>query len=176
MENTEKKRYVVETKYGYFSLDEGAYRDFVNGRSWLNWQPWRQAEPRQPLPPQISEEASRLRDCAEKNGVLELLSGEGTLPLQALPERLRELPLQELDMTVRASNGLMRAGADNVGRVLEQMAYEGGLMRLRNLGAKSVAEIRRVVLTECYARMTEDERGLFWEEILRRRKASPEAC
>lgn len=166
MENEKGKRYVVETKYGWFSLDEGAYRDFLDGRSWLNWQPWRRAETR-PARPAISEGALRLRELAEREGLLSVL-GAGELPApEAVPERIRSLPICELELTVRSSNGLMRAGADSVGKVLERMAEEGGLLGIRNLGRKSEAEIRRVVLSECCARMTDGERDLFWEEVAR---------
>ena len=32
-------RYEVHTKYGWFSLDEGAYQDYLAGKLWITWPP-----------------------------------------------------------------------------------------------------------------------------------------
>ena len=40
-------------------------------------------------------------------------------------------------LSVRSSKGLMRAGANTVGKVKEIMEQENGLRSIRNLGVKS---------------------------------------
>ena len=39
-------RYEVQTKYGWFSLDERSYQDYLAGKLWITWPP----EDQQPKP------------------------------------------------------------------------------------------------------------------------------
>ena len=55
---------------------------------------------------------------------------------------LSDLPIDELELSVRAYNCLRRAGCSTVGDVLQYAENsDKGLMRIRNLGAKSAKEI-----------------------------------
>ena len=49
--------------------------------------------------------------------------------------------IDEISLSVRSSNGLMRANAGTFGRLWDLMNRENGLRAVRNLGAKSKAEI-----------------------------------
>jgi len=172
MERENQKRYVIETWFGPCLVDEGAYRDYLEGNSWLNWTPGRkQKNPNKPTVEEVcTHEAKEWRERAERSGLtaaVEKLGVEPCLP-DLIPERFHRLSIQEMDLTVRASNGLMRAGADTVSKVLLLMRGEHGLMSVRNLGIKSVKEIQRVLLEECYHRMSQGERGSFWQQLLDR--------
>jgi hypothetical protein len=57
-----------------------------------------------------------------------------------------EMEIADLGLSVRSFNSLKRAGCDTVGDVLRVMGEEGeGLRRIRNLGARSEAEIKAVL-------------------------------
>ena len=77
-------RYKVQTRYGWFSLDEGSYRDYLSGKmQWINWPPLRNPdEPvkQDPLPPNATRKALEPRDKAATQGVLELLCDFITYP------------------------------------------------------------------------------------------------
>lgn len=163
-------RYKVQTRYGWFSLDEGSYRDYLSGKlQWINWPPLRdQNEPikKDPLPPNASPKALELRDKAAKHGVLELLRDFTTYPHAPCKERMNDLPIYEMNLSVRASNGLMRAGVQTFGRLNQLIQSETGIMSVRNLGAKSVKEIRDAFVAECYSRLMPYEKAEFWQEVL----------
>ena len=163
-------RYKVQTRYGWFSLDEGSYRDYLSGKmQWINWPPLRDPnEPvkKDPLPPNASPKALELRDKAVKCGVLELLREFTNLPSTPCKERMNELPIYEMNLTVRASNGLMRAGVQTFGSLARLIQSETGIMAVRNLGTKSVKEIQDAFMEECYSRLLPYEKAEFWQDVL----------
>ena len=58
----------------------------------------------------------------------------------AIPQRLYEMPIEDLNLTVRAYNCLKRAGITKVGQVLEMSIDD--LLGVRNFGHKSLDELR----------------------------------
>jgi DNA-directed RNA polymerase subunit alpha len=58
----------------------------------------------------------------------------------AIPQRLYEMPIEDLNLTVRAYNCLKRAGITKVGQILEMS--EDDLLGVRNFGRKSLDELR----------------------------------
>ena len=79
---------------------------------------------------------------------------------------MRDLPIYEMNLSVRASNGLMRAGVQTFGRLDQLIQSETGIMSVRNLGAKSVKEIQDAFVAECYSRLLPYEKAEFWQEVL----------
>ena len=71
------ERFVVTTRWGTFSLDEGAYQDFLAGNHWIGWKPRKPAQQRQMVGKYTLagavDHAIALRDQAEKIGVLATL-------------------------------------------------------------------------------------------------------
>jgi len=49
---------------------------------------------------------------------------------------MADLPIEEMNLSVRASNALMRANAKSFGRVMDILLIEDGLKKIRNLGVK----------------------------------------
>ncbi len=80
---------------------------------------------------------------------LTLIAGADVLPAEAgaleamgVPSRVYEVPIEELELTVRAYNCLKRAGITKVGEVLEKLDKgEEEILAIRNFGRKSLNEL-----------------------------------
>jgi len=81
--------------------------------------------------------------------LLQLVAGvEGVVaePLaeevEGIPSRIYDVPIEELELTVRAYNCLKRAGITRVGEILEKLEQgEGEILAIRNFGRKSLDEL-----------------------------------
>ena len=164
-------KYVVTTHWGTFSLDEGAYQDYLAGTLWICWTPGKSAEKkadnRSYIPPHVTNRALDLSDQAEKVGVLQTLKSidihEALVPYSS---RFDSLSIDELNLTVRSSNGLKRAGALTYAKLRDLLAIENGLLNVRNIGQKSTKEIKQVFFEECYSKLLPYEKAHYWQEVL----------
>ena len=60
-----------------------------------------------------------------------------------LPSEVYEIPIEQLDLSVRVFNSLRRTGITSVGEVLEMLALgDETLLTIRNFGQKSLAELK----------------------------------
>ena len=163
-------RYVVTTHWGTFSLDEGSYQDYLAGKLWICWTPGNPEQQRIPTdhtPINVTDQAIALREQADKIGILETLRKigihEAIVPYST---RLADLSIDEMNLTVRSSNGLKRANIHIFSQLHDRMQAENGLINIRNIGQKSLKEIKQLFLEECYARMLPYEKAHYWQEIL----------
>ena len=108
-----------------------------------------------------------LKSAAERNGISSVLHNFGRDVRVSIPlsKEFMLIPIDELNLTVRSRNGLMRAGLSNVGKLAEAIMSECGIDRIRNLGKKSSQEIKSVLLDESYARLSDEERDIFWNKL-----------
>ena len=106
--------------------------------------------------------------ASEEYGIAYALSlfGENLKVSLPMSNRFWESSVDELNLSVRSRNGLMRASADTVGKVSELIMAEGGLGKVRNLGKKSICEIKTALLAASYEQLTETERLAFWQDFL----------
>jgi DNA-directed RNA polymerase subunit alpha len=80
---------------------------------------------------------------------LVLIAGADVLPAEAigaeargLPSRIYDVPIEDLELSVRAYNCLKRAGITKVGEVLERLEKgEDEILAIRNFGRKSLNEL-----------------------------------
>ena len=163
-------RYVVTTHWGTFSLDEASYQDYLAGNLWICWTP---GKPQQKqavsgyIPPNVTDRAVALRDQADKSGVLITLHQLGVHgALVPYSGRLADLSIDEMNLTVRSSNGLKRANIHTFGKLKEILAIENGLLNIRNIGQKSIKEIKQLFFEECYTRLLPYEKAQYWQEVL----------
>ena len=163
-------RYVVTTHWGTFSLDEGSYQDYLAGKLWICWTP---GKPNQQhtiakhILVNVTEQAVALRDQADKIGILETLQKLGIHEaIVPYSNRLAELSIDEMNLTVRSSNGLKRANIHTFSHLYERMQMENGLINIRNIGQKSLKEIKQLFLEECYTRILPYERARYWQDVL----------
>ena len=164
-------RYVVTTHWGTFSLDEASYQDYLAGKLWISWVPGKPTQPQQEtngiVPPNVTERAVALRDQADKSGVLATLCQLGVHEAPVpYSNRLADLGVDEMSLTVRSSNGLKRANAGTFGRLRDLLASENGILSVRNLGQKSAKEIKQMFFEECYSRLLPYEKAQYWQEVL----------
>lgn len=164
-------KYVVTTHWGTFLLDEGAYQDYLAGTLWICWTPGKPAEKkadtRSYIPPHVTSRALDLSDQADKFGVLQTLKGIGLHEaLVPYSSRFDALSIDELNLTVRSSNGLKRAGALTFGQLRDLLAIENGLLNVRNIGQKSTKEIKQVFFEECYSKLLPHEKAQYWQDVL----------
>ena len=164
-------RYVVTTHWGTFSLDAASYQDYLAGKLWISWTPGKPQGSRQNaechVPPNVTDRAILLRDQADKMGILPVLQQLGvhdvTVPYSA---RLANLSIDEMNLTVRSSNGLKRANIHTFETLKEILAVENGLLNIRNTGLKSIKEIKHAFFEECYMRLLPYEKAQYWQELL----------
>ncbi len=62
--------------------------------------------------------------------------------VEGIPSRIYDVPIEDLELTVRAYNCLKRAGIARVGEILEKLEQgEGEILAIRNFGRKSLDEL-----------------------------------
>ena len=162
-------RYVVTTHWGTFSLDEGSYQDYLAGNLWICWTPGQKTQPQQTQNQlaHVSNRALALREQADKIGILETIHKLGIHEaIVPYTTRLAELGIDEMNLTVRSSNGLKRANIHTFSQLYAQMQTESGLINIRNLGQKSIKEIKQLFFEECYQRLLPYEKTRYWQEVL----------
>lgn len=163
-------RYIVTTHWGTFSLDEASYQDYLAGRHWICWKPGTPEQKQVPtnhIPGNVSERAISLREQADRTGILPTLHKLGVHEaIVPYSNRLAELSIDEMSLTVRSSNGLKRADIHSFGRLKERMEVENGLINIRNIGQKSLKEIKQLFFEECYRRLLPYEKAQYWQTVV----------
>ena len=86
-----------------------------------------------------------------------------------------DTPIDELGFSVRASNCLHRAGRTSVGDVIDAVNSEE-LARYRNMGKKTVSEIKIKLLVYGYDKLNIMERKSFWYDFLERNCIAQVRC
>ena len=171
---TDEPMYEITTQWGKFRLDERSYQDYLDGRSWLCAAFNPMTPVRSPLthdvacPCDVSQQAIELRDMAAKGGVEETAQKRFPSSPVKIPYRRRmaEISIDELNLSVRASNGLMRAGVNTLGKLNAAMQTELGIGGIRNLGQKSIKEIGLAFLNLTYSLLSPYEKAFYWQRLL----------
>ena len=117
-----------------------------------------------------NEIVNELLRSANENGLIITLSevfGKNIKISVPFSQRACETSIDELDFSVRASNAMKRAGIFTIGEVIDLIASED-LTRIRNLGKKTVNEIKTRILLFGYDKLTENEKKRFFYEVTAR--------
>ena len=173
-EMTGETMYEITTQWGKFKLDERSYQDYLDGRSWLcaAFEPIKPKHSQQTqveiCPHNVSQRAIELREAAAKTGVGETIRRNFPDSAVKIPYRSRmsETGIYEMNLSVRASNGLMRAGVNTLGKLNDTTQTEAGIAGIRNLGAKSVKEISGAFLLFTYSQLSPAERAEYWQRMI----------
>lgn len=122
-----ENQYKVKTAWGWFTLDERSYQDYLNGKFWISTSP--RGEKTQivtaaapAVPANVSAEAVRLRELAAREGAYPVLrhvlpGGEVEIPYRA---RMSQTKTEVMSLSARSSSCLMRAGATTLGGLFDR--------------------------------------------------------
>lgn len=122
----------------------------------------------------MNNTARALYETAERKGLIATLEPYGRNINVKIPYSIAfsKTPIDNLELSVRSRNGLMRAGLDTVEKLAATIMTETGLNTVRNLGRKSVNEIKTCLLVSAYQQLNTREKNAFWEEFDRRNPRS----
>ena len=77
---------------------------------------------------------------------------------EGIPTRVYEMPIEDLDLSVRAFNCLKRAGITKVGAVLEKLEKgDDEILAIRNFGRKSLEELKEALKEKDLLPVAEEE-------------------
>ena len=110
--------------------------------------------------------------CAENFGVVETLNrfyGFDIKMKVCFSRAVCEQDVDDLQLSVRSHNALKRAGLFTVESVIDAIA-DGSMEKIRNLGRKSVAEIKTVLLQLCFDKLSEREKEQFFLYVIENNK------
>ena len=110
-----------------------------------------------------------LYGAIEDHGLMNTLCavfGKGCKIELGFTQKLCDTEVKDLDLSVRSYNALMRAGCHTVGQAITAI-NENKLMCVRNLGIKSVAEIRRFILEYGYMQASERRKKEFLHNLVK---------
>ena len=113
----------------------------------------------------IQYTAEQLKEAADENGFVAVLSGMGVTPHVRIPmsNDFLDQPLDYLDLSTRAWNGLMRYGITTLRKLVECLSTPGALGNIRNFGKKTAAEVKCKLTEAAYLLLTDREKLEFWE-------------
>lgn len=100
----------------------------------------------------IFEEIMTLVPNADITGIKERRDGKLRFPIY-LNEKLNETELEALDLSVRSSNCLHRAGFRTIGDLVNSINGREDLMRISNCGKRSIDEIMEKLFCYQYQQM-----------------------
>lgn len=162
----DEKRYVVKTRWGTFSLDEASYYEYLEGKLWICWSPVKQQQKECIKPAMVSKEADELRNLAQSEPYLLMISRFPDKTKYPYSEKLKFESIDEICLSVRSSNALKRAGILNFSQLNAKINTEEGLLSIRNLGIKSQYEIKKCFFDICYNMLSMNEKGMFWQNMI----------
>lgn len=112
--------------------------------------------------------AKELLKLSEQNGFIQTVYSKfGRTIDVSIPvsEKDMNTGITELNLSVRAFNGLKRRGVSTV-RDLVGIIENGELICVRNLGRLSVSQIKTIVLDYCYSQLTDGEKIVFFQKLI----------
>ena len=110
----------------------------------------------------LSPEEEEIADALRKE-----IAGSSFLYPLYVTERLREMQLEDMGLSVRAFHCLKRAGIGTAGELLDSFTDGTELYRIRNCGERSAAEIFARLFLTGYDLLPEENRGEYKAAVLR---------
>ena len=99
----------------------------------------------------LNEHLNLFVDLSEETNVVEMMVEKD----EKGKEKILEMTIEELDLSVRSFNCLKRAGINTVNDLIEKSAEE--MMKVRNLGKKSFDEVKEKLHSLGYDLNSEDD-------------------
>lgn len=113
----------------------------------------------------IYQEIMRLVPTANLFEIKERRKGKIRFPIY-INKSLMETNLNALDLSMRSSNCLHRAGFETIGELVEAIESSEDLKRIRNCGAKSIDEIMEQLFCYQYGLIPVDGKVKYIKRVL----------
>ena len=98
------------------------------------------------------------------NAIVEKFGGGAKIEI-GYTQAVCDTPVELLDLSVRSYNALMRANCKTVGQAITAINQQS-LQGMRNLGRKSIAEIRSLIVEYGYKQLSETRKREFLLNLL----------
>ena len=113
----------------------------------------------------IFDEILMLVPTADFSEIKERRGGKLQYPIY-INEKLRNTELDALELSVRSSNCLHRAGYTTIGELVEAIESSEDLKRIRNCGAKSIDEIMEQLFCYQYSLLDTSQKIKYIQKVL----------
>ena len=111
-----------------------------------------------------------LYEAVENHGLMNTICavfGKGARVELGYTQKLCDMEVKDLEgLSVRSYNALMRANCKTIGEAITAI-NEDKLFSVRNLGVKSIAEIRRLILEYGYSQASDRAKKEFLRNLVR---------
>lgn len=87
--------------------------------------------------------------------------------LMHMTQRMSDMSIEALDLSVRSYNSLKRAGYNSIGDVVNAISAGAELKGIRNCGAKSVREIMEHLFLFQYNSLPTDRQNAYLAEVVK---------
>ena len=115
---------------------------------------------------QIFDEILTLVPMADFSDVKKRRGGKFKFPIY-ITEKLRTTELEALELSVRSSNCLHRAGYRTIGELVETIESSEDLKKIRNCGAKSIDEIMEQLFCYQYSQLASEKKIAYTNMVLK---------
>ena len=113
----------------------------------------------------VFDEILRLVPTVQFSEIKRKRGGKLRFPIY-ITETLRTTELEALDLSVRSSNSLHRAGYRTIGELVESIQSMDDLKKIRNCGAKSVNEIMEKLFCYQYSQLSNERKVTYIHRVL----------
>ncbi len=112
--------------------------------------------------------AQQLVNIANKKGVIETLYeffGKSFIFTLPINQQIGKISIEDMDLSVRSYNALKRSGISTVNDLVDCISA-GELSRVRNLGKKSINEVKTKLLKLAHENSSENEKLIFCQSMI----------
>ena len=112
--------------------------------------------------------AERTNECGLIQAIHELI-GNGVNVEIGFTAATCAMTIDEINFSVRSMNALRRAGIFTIGDLIKELSGDE-LIKVRNLGKKSLNEIKTKMLAYGFDRLSLYEKQFFFEDLIERNR------
>ena len=114
----------------------------------------------------VFEEMEMLVPAADFMEIKKQRNGKLRFPIY-INERIKTTDLETLELSVRSSNCLHRAGFKTIGELVDAIEGSDDLRKIRNCGSKSVDEIMEQLFCYQYGQLNENQKINYINKVLK---------
>ena len=110
----------------------------------------------------------QMLEAVDEAGFVSVLTGMGAIPAVKLPmsKNFLDQDISVIDLSQRAWAGCMRNGISTIGQLVKKLREKNAFQDTKNMGKKSIAEVKLKLTMLAYNELTQEERLEFWRYFL----------